>query len=129
MNRVLLLLTFLSLGFLTFASTRDPNMAAVWLASTDQSYDLLRSGVMAMLVVLMFTNPPRNVVLRIVVGIAAVGLAGWSVYMVYQNVMQLLDGIILLAAGITSLVAVLEYESEDGLEQTVSPKLTYSARS
>ena len=119
MNKLILSLTFLSLGFLTVVSTINPNISAVWLASPSQSFDILRSAVMFVLLVLMFTNPPRNVLLRAAVGVTAVAFIGWSAFMTYNNYMQILDGIIFLAAGIASLIAVLEFESID--EQIVSP--------
>ena len=119
MNKLILSLTFLALGFLTVLTTINPNASAVWLASPAQSFDILRSSVMFVLLILMFTNPPRNVLLRTVVGVAATSFIGWSAYMTYNNSMLILDGIIFLAAGIASLVAVLEFETTD--EQIVSP--------
>jgi hypothetical protein len=118
MNKLILSLTFLALGFLTVLSTINPDASAVWLASPAQAFDVLRSSVMFVLLVLMFTNPPRNVVLRTVVGIAATSFIGWSAYLTYNNTMQILDGIVFLAAGIASLVAVLEFETTD--DQIVS---------
>ncbi len=119
MNKFMLFITFVSLGFLTVLSTIDPNSSAVWLASPDQSFDILRSGVMVVLLVLMFTNPPRNVVLRTIVGISAIALTSWSGYMAYESAIQILDGLVLLAAGITSLVAVLEFEGEDAFSKPI----------
>lgn len=119
MNKLILSLTFLSLGFLTVLSTINPDASAVWLASSSQSFDILRSAVMFMLLVLMFTNPPRNVILRAVVGVASTAFMVWSGYMAYQNYILILDGIVFLAAGIASLIAVLEFEPGD--EQIISP--------
>lgn len=119
MSKLILFITFLSLGFLTVVSTIDPNLSAIWLASSSQSFDLIRSSLMFVLLVLIFTNPPRNVLLRAVIGVASAVFIGWSGYMAYQNVIQVLDGLIFLAAGIASLIAVLEFEPGD--EQIVSP--------
>lgn len=113
MNKFMLFITFLSLGFLTILSTINPDASAVWLASPAQSFDILRSSVMAVLLVLMFTNPPRNATLRLMVGFAAIVLTGWSGFAAYEGAIQILDALVFLAAGITSLIAVLEFESED----------------
>ncbi len=51
MNKLILGLTFLSLGFLTVVSNVNPDAAAVWLASTNQSFDLMRGGLMVVLLV------------------------------------------------------------------------------
>jgi hypothetical protein len=130
MNRFILSLTFLALGFITVVSTINPDASAIWLASSAQSFDILRSSVMVMLLVLMFTNPPRNVVLRAVIGVAALTFIGWSGYMTYQNSMMLLDGIVFLAAGIASLIAVLEFEPDDVVTaQIISPNFKKPAKS
>lgn len=127
MNKLILGLTFLSLGFLTVVSTINPNASAVWLASSDQSFDILRTSVMFVLLLLMFTNPPRNLALRAIVGLSAVALIGWSGFMTYQNSFQILDGFVLLAAGIASLLAVLEFEPVD--DQIVSPNFKAAIKS
>lgn len=119
MNKAMLWVTFVLLGFLTVVSSINPDTSAVWLASSDRSFDLLRSGVMLVLLTLMFTNPPRNVLLRAVIGVMTVVFIGWSGYMTYEGFMQILDGIIFVAAGISALIAVLEVEQ--GQEQIVSP--------
>jgi hypothetical protein len=119
MNKFMLFMTFISLGFLTVISTINPDASVVWLASPAQSFDILLSGVMVVLLVLMFTNPPRNVLLRTIVGISAIALTGWSGYMAYEGAIQILDGLILLAAGITSLIAVLEFEPEDAFAKPI----------
>lgn len=126
MNKIILCLTFLALGFLTIVSTIDPNASAVWLASSEQSFDMLRSGVMFVLLILMFTNPPRNIALRAIIGLSAAVLIGWSGYMTYQGMFQMLDGLVLLAAGIASLIAILEFEPID--EQIVSPNFKKPAQ-
>lgn len=119
MNKFLLFITFISLGFLTVLSTINPNASAVWLASPAQSFDILRVAVMTVLLVLMFTNPPRNVILRTAIGISAIALTGWSGFMAYEGAIQILDGMILLAAGVASLIAVLEFEPEDAFAKPI----------
>lgn len=119
MNKVLLALSFLSLGFLTTMGSIDPNNSTVWLASTDTSADILRSSAMFILVILMFTNPPRNVALRVLTGIGAISLTLWSGYATYQGQMLLFDGLALMAAGITAGIAVLEYISDKEAEEPI----------
>lgn len=130
MNKLMLFITFVSLGFLTVLSTINPDASAVWLASPSQSFDILRGGIMVILLALMFTNPPRNVTFRIVIGFASVVLIGWSGYMGYEGMIQILDGLALLSAGITSLIAVLEFEDDEALSRPiVSPNYKKSLKS
>ena len=109
MNKLTLLLSFFALGFLTAMGSLNPDNAAVWLSSQSQLMDTLRLSVMGVLLILIFTNPPRKIPLRIVIGIAAIGLTGIAGYGTYNNLMQAFDGIALLAAGISALVATLEF--------------------
>lgn len=108
MNKFTLLLSFCALGFLTAMGSINPDNAAVWLSSQTQIMDILRLSVMGVLLILIFTNPPRKIPLRIIIGIAAVGLIGVASYGTYNNLMQAFDGIALLAAGTSALVATLE---------------------
>lgn len=127
MNKLLLSLSFFALGFLTLTTAIAPDTAAVWLASTTQNMDYIRLGVMGMLLVLIFTNPPRRMALRYVIGSVAISIITGSGYATYQNMMQVLDGIALLAAGISSLVAALEYGSKFDKEmQKENTKFKYS---
>lgn len=108
MNKCMLLLSFLALGFLTAMGSLNPDNATVWLSSQTQTMEAARIGIMAVLFALIVTTPPRNVILRYVVGVTSVGLIATSGYMTYQNMMQALDGIAFIAAGISALVAALE---------------------
>lgn len=120
MNKLILFLSFLALGFLTVLGSINPDNAAVWLSSQSQNMDYFRIGVMAILASLLVTTPPRQVVLRMVVGVSSVAIIVLSAYQTYQNVFQLFDGLALLAAGIASLVAALEFNSADD-PLTVAP--------
>lgn len=129
MNKFLLFVTFMALGFLTVLTTINPDASAVWLASAADSFDILRISTMAILLMLMLTNPPRNVAFRIFVGFSAIVLIGWSGYAAYEGYVQVLDALALLAAGITSLIAVLEFEPEDAFARPiVSPNYKKNAK-
>jgi hypothetical protein len=112
MSKLIVFLSFLSLGILIVLSIFAPNSSAIWLASTQASYNVLRAGVMALLLTLLVTEPPRNVWLRAIVGGLATALGIWSLSATYQNEMQLLDGASLLTASIAMTITTLEHLPE-----------------
>ena len=112
MGKVILFLSFMSLGILVVLSNYAPQSSAIWLASTEHSYNLLRAGVMIVLATLLVTNPPRHTQLRVFAGILATVLAAWSLRATYQNQMQLLDGASLLTASIAMAIAAREPKSQ-----------------
>ena len=108
MGKVILFLSFLSLGILVVLSNYAPQSSAIWLASTEHSFNLLRAGVMIVLATLLITNPPRHSYLRIFAGVFATMLGIWSLRATYQNQMQFLDGASLLTASIAMAIASME---------------------
>lgn len=119
MNKLIIFLTFLALGFLMVMSSVAPNASAVWLAASTDSYNFLRAGTMVMLLVLVFTNPPRDPVLRSIIGVISVALIAGTANATYEGTMLILDGLVFMSAGIASLIAVLEYEP---IETTITIK-------
>ena len=112
MTKLVLLLTFLGLGFLFVAALLIPTNSAVWLASTSLNFAYLRLALMLVIAALLVTRPPRNVIFRVFVGIMAVGLAGWSLSSTYTNHMQILDSMSILVASIATGLTVLEYKPD-----------------
>lgn len=110
MGKTILLFSFVGIAFLCIGGALFPNSPAMWMASTSLNFAYLRLGMMAVLIALLITNPPRNIILRIFVGIFAAGLAGWSLYATYNNEMKFLDSLSLLQVSVSTGLAVLERE-------------------
>jgi hypothetical protein len=109
MGKFILFMSFLILGILVTLSFLVPNTAAMWLASTASSYNLVRISLMIIVLGLLVTNPPRNTYFRYFVGLITVTLSIWAIAATYQNDMQFLDTISILATGISMGIVVLEY--------------------
>jgi hypothetical protein len=112
MGKLVLLLSFISLGYLLVGGLLFPDNSTMWLAATTGAYTILRLALMTVLLALMITNPPRNVMFRIFVGFFAVGMTVWSLTSTYQNHMQILDSASILAASVSMGIVALEYNYE-----------------
>jgi len=112
MGKLIEILSVFALGLLLILSTVSPDAPAIWLAATTSEYYFIRVPLMIILLVLLFTHPPRNIYFRQFVTIAAIIVGGWSLTATYQNKMMFLDSLSILAASISMLLAVLEYEPQ-----------------
>lgn len=112
MSKLVLFLSFISLGFLLAGGLLFPDNITMWLAASTVGYTILRLLMMTLLLGLMLTNPPRNIMFRVIVGFFSVGLGVWALTSTYQNHMQLLDSATILAASVSMGIVALEYNYE-----------------
>ena len=122
MGKTIMFLIFVGLAILLVGGLVSPTAPALWLASTAQGYMYLRIGLLALLAILLLTNPPRNVYFRAFVGILAVTLGAWSIEATYQNHMQFLDTLSILGASVTMAIVALEYQPDETEENIIAVK-------
>jgi hypothetical protein len=115
MSKFILFMTFIILGVLLAGGLLFPDHPTMWLAATSREYTYIRILLMVSLIAMLVTNPPRNKVLRFIVGVLAIGLTTWSLSATYENQMAFMDTASILAAsvsmGITALEPRYDYES------------------
>jgi hypothetical protein len=103
--------TLLLVAGLIVGSIFSPDSLMVSLAGTDMTSSMLRIGVGVLLLVLLFTNPPRSYALRSVLGAGAIVLAIVSVQMLLSYRLYLLDAIVFLEVAILFGIEALEVRS------------------
>lgn len=108
MTKLVLILSFIGLALLLTVGMIDPNNAIMWLASTSENFQIIRSGLLLVIFSLLVTEPPRNVVLRMIVGTISVGLLGWGAAGVWNNALPVMDGLLFLSVGLAAGITVLE---------------------
>lgn len=113
MGKLILLLSLFGLGLLLILTLVAPGFSAVWLASTSLNFELLRAGLIILLLALLLTNPPRNVHFRAIVGLASLLLVGWCLVATYNNDMKLLDSMSLLMFSISAGITALERDLKE----------------
>ncbi len=108
MGKALLVAAFAILALLAFGTQNDPNSSMFWLASSATGYQVVRGGLMAVLLLQIVTNPPRYMVFRATSMIIASSVAIFSLQATYANHMLLLDALSLLASSVAIAVTALE---------------------
>lgn len=108
MSKLVLILSTLGLTLLMIVGMTDPNNPIMWMASTSESFTYLRGFLVAVLLGLLFTQPPRNVIFRGFVGLVSLIVASWALSLTYNNNIQLLDTMSLLLVCVSAGLTVLE---------------------
>ena len=129
MGKSVILFSFISIAVLLVGCMVAPTSAAFWLANSSDHFTIIRLILLGALGALLVTNPPRNFVLRVAIGSIATGLGLWCIGQTYQNHMQLLDTLTILAACVSSGIAVLEYIPEEAEETVIDEAPAKSKRS
>lgn len=130
MSKLILLLSIFGTTVLLTFGIINPESPVMWLASTSLEFAILRALMIGVLLALFFTHPPRNIYMRMGIGIFATVLASWSLSATYQNSMAFLDSLSLLQFSICTGLIVLERnytEDKQALNKVVRKKV-YRAR-
>lgn len=124
MTKLVLILSFIGLAITLTFGLLDPTNPIMWLASTSSSFTVLRGALMAIILSLLMTEPPRNAYMRVLVGITSAMLIGWSLKGAYYNQLPIVDAFLLLAVGIATGITVLErdFVAEDKISSVALPK-------
>ena len=96
------------LVLLIAGSILTPSSPFMWLANTSEAYNLVRIGTALLLVLLLVTEQPRNMILRVFVGMVTVTILATVMVLTSDNSMPLLDSLSLTIASISMGIVVLE---------------------
>ncbi len=105
-----------SVVFLLTGTYVFPHSPIMWLAGTSLTYTIFRLVMTGMLLIVLFTNPPRKMFVRIAMGIVAVVLTGWGIDLMWQGSYKLLDMILFVELGIAFGLAALEVTESDATD-------------
>jgi len=119
MRKTLLILSFASLIILAVGTSLAPNNSMFWLANGDVAYQIVRMILSAMLLLQIFTEPPRQLYFRIMSGVAALAITVWALQLTYINHMLLLDSFSILAASIATGLTALELSPSPSVKTSV----------
>jgi hypothetical protein len=108
MGKKLLAAALLTLIFLAFGTQIAPDSPMFWLASSTIGYQVVRFGLMLVLLLQLCTDPPRHKTFRIISAVVSGLTAFWVLRATYNNHMMLLDSLSLLASSIAIGVTALE---------------------
>lgn len=108
MGKALLVAAFAILAFLAFGTENASDNSMFWLASSETGYQVVRFGLMLLLILQIATNPPRHRVFRAISMIVATTVSVWTLSATYNNQMLFLDSLSLLASSTAIAITALE---------------------
>lgn len=125
MKKLLIVGTILLTGALLVSGVFYPDYPLMWLASTSADYSVVRGVLIAILAVLLFSNPPRAVYFRIFLAACAgvLGIATIGLLLTYN--MNLIDAIVFMEIAI--IFAIEALESPDSYPSLAKMKHTNAA--
>lgn len=115
MSKLILFLSMIGLCTLFTLGLLAPDNSVMWLASTSLNFAILRAVLIITLLTLLVTNPPRNVYMRIFIGIISTFLVVWVLNATFNNQMKLVDTLSLLPVSIVAGLDILEQDVEEVL--------------
>ena len=107
------LITFITLLFTTFlfvGSFYFPNDTIMWFANTTVHYQILRGILLAALLTVLLSHPPRALYFRWFIGGLSLGLLIVSISSIFTYSMNLLDMLVFIETAIVLGVEALEEE-------------------
>lgn len=87
-----------------------PNAPIMWFASTTTTYTIMRFMLIAALIILIFTEPPRSHSIRAGLGGMSITLALWTLAEIYSNHLHMWDFMAFLLAAVILALESLERE-------------------
>ena len=90
-----------------------PTSSIMWLASTSLAYTVFRFMLAGLLLAVLFTSPPRKLILRALMGGMGVLLVALGTGLIIGDSTHILDIILFLEAGIAFGIEALELDESE----------------
>lgn len=123
-KRLLILITTFLVSAMLFSGLYQPDAPLMWLASTTSNYAYMRVALIAVLLTLLVTEPPRSGYFRIFLGAFSAALAISTITLSYWYAIGILDAIVFIEVAIIFMIEALEANVGD--VKKVSFKYTFA---
>lgn len=110
MDKALYAASFLLAVVLITGNALAPNSTFMWLASTSMLMDVFRLIVAALMLGLLFTEPPRSMAFRLALGLGGVLFGSLAAAPILSGGINLLDVLLFASASVCFLLAAVEAE-------------------
>lgn len=114
MKKILIFGTIILMTALLISGIWFPTYPLMWLASSSLSYEIIRSALIVILTILLFSNPPRAIYFRILLAVCATSLGISTIVMLGSYNMNLIDAIVFMEIAIIFAIEALEAQSSYG---------------
>lgn len=107
-KKLLIIATMVLVCAMLFDGLYQKDAPLMWLASTTVNYAYMRAALVAVLLVLLVSSPPRSVNFRIFLAGFATALFASTLLLSYWYAIALLDAIVFLEVAIICMIEALE---------------------
>jgi hypothetical protein len=111
LKHVLIVATTLLIGAMLFDGLYQKDAPLMWLASTDINHAYIRTSLIALLVTLLLSSPPRSLHFRLCIGTVAAALLGSVVWLSATYAMGLVDAVVFAEVAIIFMIEAFEASS------------------
>lgn len=112
MKKLLIITTMLIVLAMLFDGMFYKDAPLMWLASTSLNYAYMRIALLAVLLTLLVTSPPRSQYFRIFLAGFASALCLSTLWLSYWYAINLLDAVIFIEVAIIFMIEALESDPE-----------------
>ena len=107
-KRLLIITTVLLVGAMFFDGLYQKDAPLMWLAATTVNYAYMRAALIAVLVMLLVTTPPRSINFRIFLAAFSSALFIGTILLSYGYAIALLDAVVFIQVSIICMIEALE---------------------
>lgn len=95
-----------------FSGLYQPDAPLMWLASTSSNYAYMRVALIAVLLTLLVTNPPRSGYSRVFLGAFSAALGLSTIILSSWYAIDLLDAVVFVEVAIIFMIEALEAKAD-----------------
>ncbi len=107
-KQILTLATTALVGLMLYYGIYDQSAPLMWLASTSLDYTYLRVALIAVLIALLLSSPPRSNKFRLFLAGFSVSLIGLSIWLIDTYAAGILDAVVFIEIAILFMIEALE---------------------
>ena len=111
-SKTLIAITFLLVATLLVGGVYFASSPLMWFAATGNEYHVIRGVILALLVALFLSRPPRSLFFRALLGMSAALVLSIPLVGVLTYQVGLVDAVVFIEVGIILGIEALEYQEK-----------------
>ena len=108
-SKSLIVATFLLVAVLLVGGVYFPTNPLMWFAGTSDVYQVIRGVILALMVALFLSRPPRSIIFRVLLGVSAAALLAVPIFGVLTYQIGAVDAVVFTEVAIILAIEALEY--------------------
>ena len=110
-KKLLIIMTTILVSAMLFDGLYHPEAPLMWLASTTNNFAYMRAALIAVLIMLLITRPPRSQYFRIFLAGFSAALFAGTILLASWYAIGLLDAVVFIEVSIIFMIEALEADA------------------